>query len=301
MWEPVLEAARSCFPEGNAHAVCAFGIGPHIRRGRARPRTTLNVYVRTKLAKPKAAVPPLSIRVRGRVWTLRANVIATGTPARASAGGSATFTGLHAGAAISVQSAVGGRGAIACLLKRGDSPTHALTAGHLFAQGAKGTGVFAAKSPGATVVRVGTLVANFLDTDDVDAAVIELNAAGVAMVGDRGPALSDYLAENSVWGKQTRAFLATANDFSRETTTTTGPLDALLSAPTRGTFWVRGAIGTDGEVTNSGDSGTILCAGASNQFAVGTCSGALGAHSVFEPFERALTLVQNNVDSDLSV
>jgi hypothetical protein len=162
--------------------------------------------------------------------------------------------------------------------------------------------VFAAASEGGTVRAVGELVANFLDESDVDVAVLALTPAGTNMVvSSPGPVLTDFLAERSVWGKLTRAFLPTTNDFSREASTTDGPLDALLSAPTRGTFWVRDVIGTDGEVTNSGDSGTVLCTGASNQFAVGMCSGAFGSHSVFEPFARAIDLARQVVSPDLSL
>lgn len=175
---------------------------------------------------------------------------------------------------------------------------HDGTAGHIFPVAAVGTSVFAATAAGNSVRTVGRLVANFLDDSGADVAVLALTAAGTNMVVDSaGPILTDYLAERSVWGKLTRAFLATTSDFSRETSTTDGPLDALLSAPTRGNFWVRSVLGTDGEVTNAGDSGTVLCTGASNQYAVGTCSGLFGLHSVFEPFARAMDLAKKAVRS----
>jgi hypothetical protein len=301
MWPHVLAAARSQFTERNPHGVYAFGIGPHIRRGRARRQVTLNVYVKRKLDEPRAPVPELSVQVGKRTFTVKPNVVATGKRPRAAMAAPGAFTGLHPGAAISTQGALAGRGAVACLLSAGSGPSHALTAGHLFAPGAQGAAVFAARSTTSPVVQVGAVIANFLDTDNVDAAVVRLNRAGIAMVTDGGPSLADFLAESSIFAKAATAFLASTNDFSRETTTSVGPMDALLTAPTRGTFWVRGAVGTDGEVTNLGDSGTILCSGASNQFAVGTCSGIFGAHSVFEPFERVLTLVQQNIDSNLSL
>jgi hypothetical protein len=258
------------------------------------------VYVERKLDKPAAPVPDLHYDFDNRPHWLKPNVVATGKRPTTTMAATAVYTGLHPGAAISTQGTVGGTGAIACLLRRGAAPSHALTAGHLFRPGSNGAPVFAAKS-GTSPVQVGSLIANFLDTDDVDAAVIALDAAGVAMVTAGGPALSDFLAETSIFGKQAIAFLATTNDFSRETTTSPGPMDALLEAPTRGNFWVRGGVGSDGEVTNAGDSGTILSSGASSQFAVGTCSGVLGTHSVFEPFARVIDLVQRNIDSNLSL
>jgi hypothetical protein len=182
---------------------------------------------------------------------------------------------------------------LTCILGAGGIATHALTAGHVFPLAAAGTKVFAAET-NQSEVEVAEVVANFLDDHGVDSALLRLNSVGVAMVNRRGPRLTDFLPERSNWRKLTRAFLATSHDYSREVHTGDRPLDVLLSAPTRGAFWVRGVIPTDGEITNAGDSGSVLCTGASNALAVGSCSGVLGAHSVFEPISRSMDLVQRD-------
>jgi hypothetical protein len=294
-WNPVMGAARALFGKRNHYGVVAFGIGPRIRRGRPSEEHALNVYVIRKEEKPRLEVPELSFSVGRSTWTVMPNVIATGKRPRASLGGAPRYSGVHPGATITMRGTTPGRGALGCILSRGNGPTHALTAGHLFTSGSIGSSVFAATSPAAPVRAIGTLVANYLDSSEADAALIELNPTGVAMVNTNGPRLSDFIGFDGSFLKLVRAFLATGNDFSREVSTGDGPMDALLSAPTRGTFLSRNTIPTDGEITNSGDSGTILCTGASNQFAVGLCSGALGAHSVFVPFSRALELAGNTV------
>ncbi|HEY5955392.1 MAG TPA: hypothetical protein VIV60_02515, partial [Polyangiaceae bacterium] len=290
LWQPVLTAARARFVPNNGYGVFAFGIGPLIRNGLRAPPMVLNVYVRRKLTEPRKAVEKLVFEA-GRVsWCTTPNVIATGRKARASSGGPPQYSGLHAGAVVTTRGATHGRGALACLLGTGGDPTHALTAGHLFPSGALGSSVFAAAAPNATSHSVGTLVANFLDQDGVDGAVIALNAAGKRLVRQGGPLLSDYLPERSVWGKLTCAFLPSANDFSRQAETEETGLDVHLSAPTRGVFVVKNAVQTDGELTHPGDSGTVLCSGAANELAVGVCSGSTGLHSVFEPFARVFGL-----------
>jgi hypothetical protein len=120
-------------------------------------------------------------------------------------------------------------------------------------------------------------------------------------VTSAGPLLVDFLPERSVWDKEVRAFLPAANDFSQSVTTTSAPIDALMSAPTRGDFWVRDAVGTQGALTRAGDSGTVLCAGVDNDLAVGLCSGALGAHSIFEPFWRAIERAEDSLGSTLTL
>src|SRR5205085_1640635 len=121
----------------NRYGVYAFGIGARTRRGRRRERT-LVVYIVRKLVTPKHRVPPISFRHGGRTVTITPDVVATGGAMRACDGTDSTYTGLHAGAAIAIGS--GGTravtGGIACLIGRGDGPTHLLTAGHLFPPGA---------------------------------------------------------------------------------------------------------------------------------------------------------------------
>jgi hypothetical protein len=300
-WAPALAAARALFVPGNRFGVVAFGIGPRITNGRRRETIALNVYVRRKLTAPRVPVPKLEFDVGRARWETMPNVIATGKRPRAAAGGLPEYSGLHAGAVVTVRGATPGRGALACLLATRGNPTHALTAGHVFPEGALGAAVFAAPSPSERVRAIGTLAANFLDQSGVDGALVELNAAGVKMVASWGPPLTDFLPERSVWGKLTCAYLATAGDYSRQVGTEDMGIDAHLWAPTRGVFVVRDALQTDGEITHAGDSGTVLCTGTSNNLAVGVCSGATGAHSVFEPFARILSLARAQVDDELTI
>lgn len=300
MWTPVLDTARRVFGLRNRYGVHAYAIGPCVREGRRMPVLTLNVYVVRKQHEPRLAVPPLSIEVGRKTWHVMPNVIATGKRPRAVTGGAPRFSGLHPGAVIAVRGRIPGRGAISCLLGKHGEPTHALTAGHVFPAGAHGAGIFAARSPGNTPRLAGKLVQNFLDHDGVDAALVQLSAAGVALVNERGPRLTDFVSELSCFNKLVRSFLATTNDFSREVLTEPGPMDAHLSARTRGVFLVKNVIPTDGEITNPGDSGTVLCAGPTNDLAVGVCSGELGHHSVFEPMSRVLELVER-IDRRLSI
>ena len=300
-WEPAIDAARTVFAPGNRFGVHAFAIGPRIRNGRRRKTLALNVYVKRKLVQPRFPVPTITFAVGRASWQILPNVIATSKRPRAATGGAPHYSGLHPGAVVTVRGSTPGRGALTCLLTTGGDPTHALTAGHLFPAGALGASIFAAASPTAQVRPVGKVVANFLDDSAADGAVIELNSAGVALVTSAGPRLSDFLPERSVWGKLTRAFLATTNDFTRDVETEDQPGEAHLWAPTRGVFSVQNAIQTDGEITWDGDSGTVLCTGAANTIAVGVCSGGTGAHSVFEPFSRIIALAQQHVNGNLVI
>jgi hypothetical protein len=292
LFAEVLSVARATFGVGNRFGVHAYGIGPRICRGHVHALTTLNVYVLRKLKDPKFQVPTLSISARGRTWQLKPNVIATGARPQAAIGGAPAFSGMHPGAPIVLRGRTRGRGAIAAILGQNARPTHALTAGHLFQRGALGEAVFAAESARSVVRQVGELAANFLDSHGVDAALIQLNSTGQGWVNDQGPPLADFVSELSCFKKLARSFLATANDYSREVHTGPKPIDVHLTAPTRGVFLVKDVVTTDGEITRHGDSGTVLCAGRKNALAMGICSGGTGHHSVFEPMERVINLVQ---------
>ena len=74
----------------------------------------------------------------------------------------------------------------------------------------------------------------------------------------------------------------------------------IVEAPTRGQFLVEGVVCTEHELTQLGDSGTVLTTGNSNQIAVGCCVGGTGARSVFEPFARALTACRR-IDFNLRI
>lgn len=300
LWGAVLDAARHVFPPRNRYGVTAYAIGPCVREGRRLSTLTLNVYVVRKQLEPRWKVPTLNVEVGRKLWQVSPNVIATGKRPRVTAGGPPQFSGLHSGAAIAVRGRTPSRGAIACLLGRQGNPTHALTAGHVFPTASLGAKVIAAASPRSMPRSIGKLVANFLDHQGVDAALIELNAFGVGLVNQQGPRPVDFASEISCFEKLVRAYLATTNDFSREVVTERAPMDAHLYAPTRGVFLVKDVIPTDGEITNPGDSGTLLCSGATKDLALGVSSGGLGHHSVFEPMERVLELVAA-IDNQLTI
>jgi hypothetical protein len=300
-WASVMAKARETFAARNRYGVRAYGIGPRVRNGHTTREFVLNTYVVRKLSDPKHPVPELTVILGKRSVTIVPNVIATGRKARADFGARPTYSGVHAGAVISTFGPRAGRAAIGCLLTTGDAPTHFLTAGHLFAPGQRGRSVLAGSDPSAPLRRVGRLSLNLLDDSDTDAALIELSAAGKGLVRERGPKLRDYLALRDVWRRQARAYLASGGDYSRETTTAAGPSDVFLTAPTRGVFRVTGAIATEGELTNAGDSGTVLCAGASNQFALGLCAGAMGAHSFFVALDPIMARLHREVDAGLSL
>ncbi len=300
-WASVMAKARETFVARNRYGVRAYGIGPRLRNGHAKREFVLNAYVVRKLADPKHPVPALTFRLGKRDLSIVPNVIATGRKARADFGARLPYSGVHAGAVISTSGPRSGRAAIGCLLTLGDEPTHCLTAGHLFAPGQRGRSVLAASAPGATLRRIGRLSLNLLDDSDTDAALIELNDSGRQLVRDRGPQLRDYLAVRDLWTRPARAFLASGGDYSRETTTACGPTDVFLSAPTRGIFRVTETIATEGELTNAGDSGTVLCAGAQNQFAMGLCAGAMGTHSFFVALDPIMARLHREVDPGLAL
>lgn len=300
-WASVMAQARETFGARNRYGVRAYGIGPRVRKGHAKPEAVLNVYVVRKLAEPKHPVPALTVTHGKRTLSITPNVIATGRRSRADFGARLPYSGVHVGAVISTFGPRAGRAAVGCVLGIGDEPTHVLSAGHLFTPGQHGRAVHAASEASAPLRRIGRLSLNLLDDSDTDAALIELTDAGKQLLRERGPKLSDYLALRDVWGRQARAFLASSGDYSRETTTATGPTDVFLSAPTRGVFRVTETIATEGELTNAGDSGTVLCSGASNQFALGLCAGAMGAHSFFVPLDPIMARLHREVDKGLAV
>jgi hypothetical protein len=290
-----MAAARRRFPEDNRHGVFAFGIGPAIARGH-RAGVALNVYVARK-RDDVAPVRPLTVRDAGRSRLVRPNVVATGRPPHPSGGHDNWLDGLYCGASIRVEGKPRVYGGVACFVGTEGVATHFLTAGHLFQEDAIGTRVTAAKGAGGALVTAGRLAVNLLDDDGVDAAAVELTAEGAALVGagGAGPTLSRVVADSAIWSRATLAFLPTARDYSRATVTTSGPMDVLLEAEARGTYWVRGAVGTDGAITDLGDSGTALCTGGGNDAALGLCVGEFQSHSIAEPLGRVLTKLQRTL------
>jgi hypothetical protein len=291
LWQPTLEVARRAYPARNKYGVLAFGIGPTIVEGRAQPCIGLNVYVVRKEREPRHPIAQVEVESGGKRWQVPVNVVGMGAPPVASRGRMPAFSGVHPGAAITTRRG-GAFAAVCCLLGSRGQPTHAVTAGHLFRKGKAGAPVLAADKPRGLLRTVGHLQVNYLDSGDIDAALIRLTEAGVTMRNDSGPPLTDYLALQNCWGKQVRARLPTSGDYSPETQTALDGLDVLMTSHTRGRYWIRGAVSTVARVTQPGDSGTLLCSGLSNQFLVGVCAGSTGFHSVFEPFERVLIEIQ---------
>jgi hypothetical protein len=285
-WPSVMAAARELFPARNRFGVFAFGIGPRVSEGRARSDFALNVFVTYKHPRPKHVVPSLTVRSAGRRLVVTPNVIATGRSPRAHAG-PAPFNGLYAGSPIRTGSEYGG---VACFLGADSTATHLLTAGHLFSPSAAGATVYAARNATSSPIVIGRLVLNLLDSPGIDAAVVELTDAGKALLAQSqdGPSLQDVVGEDVVWNRPVCAFRSATHDFSNEAQTAPAATDAYLSATPRGSYWVRGVVATQGSIIEPGDSGSILCSGASNEFALGICLGDYQAQSVFEPISRAL-------------
>ncbi len=293
-WRAVMEAARSVFGDRNPYGVFAFGMGHRIRNGQPMKTVTLNAYVAYKHADPSNPIPLIEVRT-ARTFSVVPNVIASGRRPRAASGGDAPpFSGLYAGAPIRVDGPPQGFGGVACFLGHGGQASHFLTAGHLFPPDALGAPVSAALDDGTPPTVVGTLAANLLDGGGtVDAAAVALADDGLAMMraSHDGPVLTSVLAAPSVFGKPCGAFRPTTHDFSRSTQTGPAPADAFLDSEPRGSYWVRGAVATDGSITDVGDSGTVLSTGASNQFALGIMVGDFQAHSIAEPLGRVIQLL----------
>jgi hypothetical protein len=295
-WPALMKAARKLFATSNPYGVFAFGVGRHTTEGRERANATLNVFVKYKDSRPRHRVPTISFRSGSRRLVVIPNVIATGRLPRSHSSGPAPFSGLYPGAVIRTGNEYGG---VACVLGRGEQATHLLTAGHLFSPGSIGARVVAARINGAPKQVVGTLVVNLLDSKGVDAAAVELTNAGRDLLGasSGGPRLADVVGEDAVYDRPSVAFRPTTHDYSIRTQTLAAPTDALLSAGPRGNYWVRGVAATHGAILDEGDSGSVLCTGDSNEFALGICVGDYHTQSVFEPVARALRLLEPSLGS----
>lgn len=290
-WPALMKAARRLFPADNRYGVFAFGVGHRTTQGRERASYALNVFVPYKTPTPKHSVPQIEFRSGSRRVVAPLNVVATARRPICHSSGPAPFTGLHPGAVIRTGNEYGG---VACVLGQGSQATHLLTAGHLFSPGKVGAQVIAAQSNGAPKQIIGKLVVNLLDTQGVDAAAVELTSAGQGLLAasSGGPRLADVVGEDAVYDRPGVAFRPTTHDYSIRTQTLPAPTDAFLSAGPRGNYWVRDAVATPGAILGEGDSGSVLCTGSSNEFALGICVGDYHAQSVFEPVGRALRLLQ---------
>jgi hypothetical protein len=299
-WPHVMAAARRKFGPANPYGVCAFGIDRKVTLGRTLSARALNVYVVHKHPKPERVVPTLVLR--GGRLRVRPDVIGVGVQPRVHEASQIgpPMLGLYPGAVIHAHGRISQFGGVASLLGVGNGPSHLLTAGHLFPTNQRNVEVLAALRGGAPTV-VGALVTNLLDAPfaDVghalDVALVALNADGIriARQSQDGPQLKGFIGSDADGGIDVSAFLSTAHDCSRATTTLDGPLDAHMQSPARGVYLVQQVVGTRAVITNPGDSGTILYNGSlSAASAVGVCVGQFGAMSIFEPFDRALSALR---------
>lgn len=299
-WPHVLAAARRRFGKDNPYGIRAFGIDRRVKEGRRLGESALNVYVVHKQAEPEQRVPALVLRARG--LTVRPDVVGVGAEPEGHDGArfSPPLLGLYPGAAIHVQGRVRQFGGVACLLGQGGRATHLLTAGHLFPTRQSGVEVLAGRR-GEPPSVIGRLQVNLLDAPfggvdhPLDVALVALTPRGMQMAEQSkdGVRLNDFIASDALAGADVNAFLPTAHDCSRATELLEGPLDAQMRSGARGVYFVQQVVGTRAVITNPGDSGTILFNGPLNAAsAVGICVGQFGAMSIFEPFERALTALQ---------
>lgn len=306
-WARVMDAARTQFAPGNGYGVLGFGIDRKTTAGVRTREPALNAYVVHKHERPEHPVP--LVRVARLGLSVRPDVIGVGASPRLHAGFTPPFTGLYPGAAIRAQGRVVEFGGVACLLGDDTGPTHLLTAGHLFPSGQARVAVFAGRRAGLPLV-VGALAVNLLDqpfafmSAPLDVALVALNPAGkrLAAASDDGPKLTGSVPADAAGELEVTAFLPTAHDCSRTTTTLAGPLDVQMESAARGSYTVSGALGTAAVVTNAGDSGTILYNGERDDaLAVGVCVGQFGAMSVFEPLARALGVLRQGTELELDI
>jgi hypothetical protein len=292
----VLRAVRARHPPGNRAGVVGFAIAED-----GAGHWSLVVLVRSRPGVARPRLPALEVRLDGvtievapRVKRLRPRKARLRAAARAMP----AFTGLHPGAAL-VTGDGQRSGGVACLLGDG-GPTHLLTAGHLFPEGALGMSVRAGPA-GSAGSAVGTLVANLLDQEapgvgsPIDVAVVELNGDGAALAQQtiQDPAFpGGVLGTTEARGRAVTAYRPTIDAPSAEATTGEEPYTAYVDAPARGTYVVTDVLWTNVPISVSGDSGTILLTADAAPAAVGTCVGLLSdTYSLFEPLDRALCAI----------
>jgi hypothetical protein len=212
-----------------------------------------------------------------------------------------SFTGVHPGAAIAIKLGNGRfeYGAI-CALLADDAdaaqPTHLMTCGHIFEPGSpQGTPVRGGNS--ATTV-IGTLDTNLLDkaSNKRDVALVELTPQGrgfAVLAGQPGPRLDDVCDAALIFNRKCRTWQPTTGDESQQTRTAATTTDAWVDAPLWGGIDVVGVIATSANVSDYGDSGTILAS--TQELAIGSCTGSDPDTSVFEPLGRALDEIPQNL------
>lgn len=307
-----IEATFEAYPRGNAAGVFGACIQRKRTHGRRQRIWTVAVFVERKQLQPSQPVQPLRFRL-GEEWVeLVPDVVATGRRAAGAAGQSSHFTGLHAGAALRVDSGHSCAGGVACLLTKGSEPTHLVTAGHVFPEGSHDVPVLAALSSASHAKRVGKLSHNLLDgRAGMDVALVELTEDGIEMAKHSGAAprlprlLPDPFNTAFVASASLRVFLPTTGDYQ-------GHLEGqfhfnrfTLESGCRPDHEVRNVITTGFAHNAPGNSGTILMtdgptSGPSGQ-GVGVAVGFAGDLSLHEPLDKALERLRAEVGAGFRI
>jgi hypothetical protein len=283
-----LAAAQAEYVPRNRHGVVGFGVGRIRSRGEDQRRRGLVVFVRRKELAPARPIEPLS--VGGTI--VMPDIRAVGASV-ATAGTGFSPNGLFVGAPIlsrqdNRKDVYGGVGA---LFGGGASPTHLITAGHLFAKGAGAT--LLAGPPGGPIVEIGTLVTNGLDLANgaVDAALIALGPKGTQLAQSsraQSPTPLQAIDAPSA-GDRVRCFSSRSGDWTQTTRIDhlTGAQFQLTSAR-RGTYWLTNLFRTVHLIVASGDSGTGLIEVDRPGHVVGLCSGGDAGGAIFQPIASAI-------------
>lgn len=308
---PAIEAALAAFPQGNPYGVTGARISTKVRDGQRLTYKTLCVHVPHKAIEPDVPVDAVEFDFGGVTYSIRPDVIATGSPVRAASGSAPTFSGLHPGAAIVVHNRGDRMGGVCCLLSAGDrgEPTHLVTAGHLFRENAQDTAVWAAPVRGAPHP-IGRLRHNLLDAlgnshEPLDAAIVELDDAG-RQLATRTPAgrhcLSGVVGEGMLHRRRATAFRPTLGDYGNDVTSYLELNFEHVRVPSRDrVYTVYDYVRTSANTSAPGDSGTVLCTHRRPREAIGSCIGGHDRSSLFEPLDIVLRQARTLMQQELSL
>jgi hypothetical protein len=285
--QAVLAAARRAFPIDNHYGVLGFVIAPKRKAGRALRHNTLRVYVAAKERAPRNLIGPLEFRSRRQKFSIQPDVVGVGAcathPRHLTR---ANFSGLHPGAAIRVDRAIGATSLL--LAPPGTArPTHLLTAGHLFEPGGERS-VLAAADRHSQRIQIGVLEINLLDTtSEKDGALVKLNQPGQDMAlatkppesaGDPEGVLPDAAG---VIVPRSRMYRPTAGDATDSVRPIRRQGVIFLPDDRRGRIPIESPL-VCSSLGEAGDSGALLRSVDDKSLAVGSYSGVLGIEAVFE-------------------
>jgi hypothetical protein len=287
-WPAALRAAREQLL-GRGYGVIAVGIDRHRVGGVTRPGRGLVAFVARKRARPRRAIPALRVGRR----LVHVDVVGVGDALRAATSADeVVFCGLHAGAAIVVESAPPEAGSLGCLLAIDDEPSHFVTAGHLFAEGSGDVEVSAARA-GHTRRVIGRLERNLLDDPEGeprDVALVRLDRRGRELARrSHGPALPTGLRSIAA-GASVDAFLWSwrRGDFSGSFRCASAGRGGVVESDRRAPFVVADVLSSDRVVSAPGDSGTLVLSRDEPGRGLGLCIGQHGSETFFESLRHAL-------------